>query len=175
MRSVGFGFSILLLASGLSHAQQMLTNTGFETGDFTGWSVPAPGNVACSYNQPDEHSGSYCFCEEGCCGSFGEVCAEQTVVVSPGTNYNVDGWMKGCGVATAEMYADGSTCASLGTPFGTNNDCIYTFYGTNVMGTASITLVLRSSGTGGAWGGNSVHWDDLAVGHWDPVGDWVLY
>src|ERR1700674_2003667 len=73
-----------------AHAQNLVTNPGFETGDFTGWTY-----IDCQVIGPP-HSGSYAaqFGQVVHCG--GNTCGgslDQTITTVAGQLYHVDFWL----------------------------------------------------------------------------------
>jgi hypothetical protein len=97
---------VLLVAVGLfllSHqsvsAQQLITNGGFETGDFTGWTQS--GNTGFTgVDAISAHSGSFGM-DTGPVGSLGFI--TQTVATTAGQTYNLSFWLFSPGGATNEF------------------------------------------------------------------------
>ena len=89
--------AILCVFPATANASSLLTNGGFETGDFTGWTVVNPdGNMIVAGFNP--HTGSFA-AELGTADQFGFL--SQTVSTTPGALYRLDYWLNGDGNPTA--------------------------------------------------------------------------
>ena len=88
----------LIVSAGLCQAN-LLTNPGFETGDFTGWAVGG------WYNGTDDdaHTGDYGASREITSAIEGEnyFVAEQWVPVTGALSYDLSGWMRIAGIPNA--------------------------------------------------------------------------
>lgn len=71
--------------------RQLLTNTGFETGNLSSWSCGSSGTVVTS----PVHSGSYAAQVASTASQTGE--CDQSVTLSPNTSYTLSGWINGNG------------------------------------------------------------------------------
>ena len=83
--------SVLVLASGVARAD-LVANGGFETGDFTGWTLTGnPGFIGII---GDAHSGAFA-------AGFGAVGSptflSQTLTTTPGTAYKISYWLENLG------------------------------------------------------------------------------
>src|ERR1700691_6006704 len=85
---------LLAMSNGVASAANLVTNGGFETGDFTGWSISGPqtGPPFIQVSGPttyavalNPYQGNY-FAELGFNGSDGTL--SQTIATTPGTVYN---------------------------------------------------------------------------------------
>jgi hypothetical protein len=105
-----------LMTVGSSSAQNLINNAGFETGDFTSWTLTGntvDGTVAndntfvadCGYSNTCSQSGNF-QALFGAVGSPGGV--SQTVATTPGGTYEVSFWLQG----------DGGTPSSISISFG---------------------------------------------------------
>jgi len=87
---------LLLIAAGsaVPASANMITNGGFETGDFTGWTQT--GNLGSTFvNGDDPHSGSYA-AWLGPVGSPGFL--SQSLATVPGVTYDISFWLKSDGL-----------------------------------------------------------------------------
>ena len=84
-----FGLAILAFATPLG-AQNLVTNPGFETGDFTGWLIS--GNTSFTNVAACPHSGNYGACL-GPIGSNGFL-FQQIIPTTPGQAYDVSFWLE---------------------------------------------------------------------------------
>jgi hypothetical protein len=134
-----------------------ITNPGFETGDFTGWTVAGSfPSVPCGDINYTPHSGS-------CAAEFGpfNVTLSQNVVTVPGASYTFDFWVEsevtdGSPISFSASW-DGGVVLSI-----TNriNPLSYTHESFNVTATGPSTLVSFSG-----QGSNAHQWvlDDVNV------------
>src|SRR5437870_4362949 len=81
-----FAFAALLFIFAGSAKAQLVTNGGFETGDFSGWTGNGGGNVVC--NSGIQHSGN-CAAQMFCCASL-----SQNITTTPGGIYTLDFWFR---------------------------------------------------------------------------------
>src|ERR1700730_468336 len=105
-----YGFFLIALVASMAlsaHAQNLVTNPGFETGDFTGW-TPVGSGVG-TFNV---HSGNYsaalcCHCVMlfYCGGNI-----DQTITTVAGQLYHVDFWL-------SNIYGDSSFPNAFGASF----------------------------------------------------------
>jgi hypothetical protein len=152
-------FFALTAAAALSFAHpasaNLITNPGFETGDFTGWSKVG-GLVAGTINGVSPHSGNFqaIFSADG-------LALTQSVATTPGASYTIDFFLAQAGGAPNSFSVSwgGSTIFSL-----TNQSSFgyteYTF--TENASTASTALLFNFTTSQGAW-----HLDDVSV---NPAG-----
>jgi hypothetical protein len=88
-------FSPLALLS-----QNLITNSGFETGDFTGWAQIGDTGFSgvCPSGSPSENCSGRDVFDGNWMGSFGPVVSQggimQTVATTPGTTYNISFWLQ---------------------------------------------------------------------------------
>src|SRR5262245_46093102 len=81
---------VLLLNGGQAKAVNLIVNGGFETGDFTGWTLSR--NTTLFGVDHDAHSGNWA-------AFFGAVGSptylmQQTITTTPGATYTLDFWLK---------------------------------------------------------------------------------
>lgn len=95
--------AVTLAGGSLRAAAALVQNGGFETGDFTGWTLGGNTN-ACSVttSSPYVHSGTY-GAELGPVGSTGFL--SQTVATSPGQSYLLSFWLNSSGQMFDEFLA----------------------------------------------------------------------
>jgi hypothetical protein len=72
----------------------LISNLGFETGDFTGWSVSGPASVEGTVGSIAPHSGNF----QAQLGSFGSI--GQTLATTPGQFYTIDFWVASPGISS---------------------------------------------------------------------------
>jgi hypothetical protein len=85
-------FIVAVLASAaLTARANLVTNPGFETGDFTGWTNNSGGNFV---NAANSHTGTYA-AWMGAVGSDGSF--QQSIATTPGQLYNVSFWLQSPG------------------------------------------------------------------------------
>lgn len=110
MRSLFLCVCAVLMAGSLGLAGPItLTNPGFETGDFTGWT--RSGNLgATSVNSSGPHSGTY-QAALGPVGSLGYIA--QDIATTAGSAYDVTFYLYGSGTPNQlDLYWDGGLAAS---------------------------------------------------------------
>ncbi len=133
----------------------LITNPGFETGDFTGW-THVGGLVSGTASGIAPHSGNFqaIFSADG-------LALTQSVATTPGASYTIDFFLAQAGGAPNSFSVSwgGSTIFSL-----TNQSSFgyteYTF--TETASTASTALLFNFTTSQGAW-----HLDDVSV---NPAG-----
>src|SRR4029077_10049470 len=81
--------AVLASAAVSAHAQNLLTNPGFETGDFTGWTLSGDTSF-CSVSTQHPHSGSF---SARLAGLPGTGFLDQTITTVVGQSYHVDFWL----------------------------------------------------------------------------------
>jgi hypothetical protein len=117
VRPFAISSALLVLASAQSvRADNLLTNPGFETGNFNGWSAVGP-----FLGLQSGHTGSfsaYCGAGYNDNGTVGDLFS-QTIPTTPGLNYDVSLWVLGSGGSgPAEAYVlwDGGKVLDLNNP-----------------------------------------------------------
>jgi hypothetical protein len=110
MRIASFGVFILfaMAASIPATAASLVTNGGFETGDFTGWTIAAAScgsDFGITTNPVDAESGIYAaFFNGSCPGSYDSF--EQSVPTIAGQNYAVSFYIETQGSAARDLIVD---------------------------------------------------------------------
>ena len=126
----------LLALAGPSSAQNLLTNPGFETGNLTGWTDA--GNTGWNVVTTVPHTGTFGI-SNGAVGSPSLL--QQTVITTPGQNYQVCGWLRNDGAGqfqiqwngvfipgTADTFTSHDYLQFCGTAVGTGSDTVtYSF------------------------------------------------
>jgi len=82
---IGFALGVFL-ATSPARGDELVSNGGFETGDFTGWTVTGTGNHGTSTNTP--HSGAYC-----AWFGAGWTYISETIPTIPGQEYFASFWI----------------------------------------------------------------------------------
>jgi hypothetical protein len=103
-----------ILVAGGAHAANLLVNGGFETGDFTGWTVNDPSGftfVSAAFGSYAPNSGTY-FAALGAIGGDGTV--SQTFTDTPGVLYEASFFLASDGDTPNDFSVTGPGPLSLG-------------------------------------------------------------
>jgi hypothetical protein len=115
-------------------AQQLIVNGGFETGDFTGWTITGVGgDNFIDTNPADAHSGNFSL-ETGPVGGLGFF--TQTAATTAGSNYVLSFWLRNLGGPTNEFQVSWEGNVLLDT-MNTAADPAYVNYTFNVTATTN--------------------------------------
>ena len=157
-----------------AHAQNLVTNPGFETGDFTGWTPST-----CSVQSDNPHSGTYeallgCIpftCPFDCGGTL-----DQTITTVVGQSYYVDFWL-------ANYNAFGRLHNNIVVSFSgvtilsrvDSGGFPYTHFSGNVSATSTSSLLHFGYHYGCIYQFSRGHWflDDVSVTPCASVGSWT--
>jgi beta-glucanase (GH16 family) len=91
-RAVGAAAFIVFLFAGELHAQNVLTNSGFETGSLANWTTSGANNYILS-GASIAHTGNYCYKVYGQFnGATNYTGIYQDIPSAPGAVYSADGW-----------------------------------------------------------------------------------
>ena len=134
----------------------LITNPGFETGNFTGWTEVGFGAVFGLVNGVSPHSGSFQAVQ-----ATGNL--SQSVATTPSASYTIDFWLAGSLSGTNSLVVTwgGSTILTL-----TNQSAFgythYTFTETTLTASTALAFNFTTLLGGGGW-----HLDDVSV---NPAG-----
>ncbi len=152
-RSVSMGLALILVLGGVDQtmAGNLITNPGFETGDFTGWTVTHHGSTLVL---PDgyvyhgmtyySHTGNY-FAGLGSNNQLDSL--SQTLTTDPGQSYTISFWLASDGLTSNEFKViwDGTTLSDqINIPAQAYLEQTYT-----VQGTGSDTLAFEAGNVPG--------------------------
>ena len=135
-----------LAGAAQADSPNLVVNSGFETGDLSGWSCGSTGSVV---NSP-VHSGSHALA--GAVGSADTAQCTQTVAVQPGAAYTLSAYVQG-----AYVYLGADGYSSTWTPSATSWQQLSTGFTTGAT-TTSVTLYLH-----GWYGQGTYHADDVSL------------
>ena len=99
MRKPLLGFAALALALAMSGpaSANLVVNGGFETGDFTGWTLSGnPGFISITSNPAEVHSGTFA-ARFGAVGSPTFLTQTQDLATVAGQSYTLDFWLQNLG------------------------------------------------------------------------------
>jgi MYXO-CTERM domain-containing protein len=94
MKTISRSFLYILLPLALlysitvANAVNIVTNPGFETGDFSGWTLS--GTNSLTVNGAEPHSGQFAVQDNG----RGDAFLSQTLTTTPGGSYTIDFWLR---------------------------------------------------------------------------------
>lgn len=94
--------AMLAISAQVGTASAALVNGGFETGDFTGWSVDSVNNWALVINSGTQYAGNY----EAQLGTYGTAGTlyHDAFATTAGHQYTVSFWLKSEDVATGNLF-----------------------------------------------------------------------
>jgi hypothetical protein len=95
--------AVLASAALSAHAQNLVVNPGFETGDFTGWTLSGD-TGGCSVSTLHPHSGNFS-ARLGPLGFQTDGFLDQTITTVVGQSYHVDFWLANIGNVTQHLNA----------------------------------------------------------------------
>jgi hypothetical protein len=151
----------------------LLTNPGFETGDFTGWTLSGD-TGGCSVSTLHPHSGSFS-ARLGPLGFQTDGFLDQTITTVVGQSYHVDSWLANIGNVTRHLNAFSASFAGVTFYFVVNSPA---FPYTDVS--ANITATSTSSDLHFAFFNRPYHFvapywylDDVSVTPCGSVGSWT--
>jgi hypothetical protein len=120
----------------VAHAN-LVTNGGFETGDFTGWT--RAGNMDFTSVQPaSAHTGSF-GAELGPIGTPGFL--RQTILTTPGQTYNVSLWLANGSSGAPNRFAASFGGSPILTPIVNGRAFPYTFFSANIVASGTGALL----------------------------------
>jgi hypothetical protein len=163
----------LMLITTVCYGQELLTNPGFETGDYSSWTTCGGQSLTSDQFTPVAHSGSYGTQECGCCGQHDPGGGWQEVTAAgPCT---VGGWARTCSYGGSNnMYVGhgGTGCPAMDTRLGPPPaDCNYYQYTTTLgAGTIQVHYEWESAG----WGATCNAADDMTCFQ-TAVDGWMFY
>lgn len=127
---------LIMLSSGASaQTANLVANSGFETGNLSGWSCAATDSVVSS----PVHAGSYAL--KGAVGDFDYAQCTQVVAVQPNSSYTLSGWVEGSYVYIGET-GTGTSDTNMWTPSATTWQQITTSFTTGAA-TTSVTIYVH--------------------------------
>ncbi len=147
-----------------------LVNPGFETGDFTGWTLIGHPNASSSVNGSSPRSGTFTASTEASTGIIGGI--EQTVPVAVGVDYLATVWIRGPSLADAGLRIVEPDGTLIAEHLGASN---WSGWSRLTVPFTSPTSEIRFQLWGGESGGGDgafLDWDDAALFAAGSVG-WV--
>jgi hypothetical protein len=142
----------LCFASGAAHAN-LITNGGFETGDFTGWTLNAyaTGVVSSGFNGQAPHSGTYWAALGDTHGTYPFGTLSQTVADSAGQAYVLSYWLASDGAQPNYFDATWNGTTIAGSVITNSGVTGYVNYQFTVTGTGSDTLLIHEQDVPAYW------------------------
>ena len=155
-RKIALASVILLMAVPSAYAN-IVVNGGFETGDFTGWTVSAgaTGVTTAGFDGFNPHSGTYFanLGNVGCCGSL-----SQTFSTIAGQTLTLDYFLAADGGTPSHFEADWNGVAIAGSVLDNSASSGYIEHTFNVVATGSDTLRFLERNDPGYWA-----FDDISL------------
>jgi hypothetical protein len=149
---------MLLLISGQAALANLVSNPGFETGDFSFWTQSGNlGNTGVTTSGFDVHSGTY-GSRWGPVGSLGYI--SQDIPTTAGSNYEISLWYHPVGLFTSELFVEWGADVLMDVQNIPGGNWIqYGFTVAGLAGHTTLTIGLR----------NDPNWDGLDDISVDPV------
>ena len=162
--------AVLASAALSAHAQNLVVNPGFETGDFTGWT-----RVFCQVDGINVHSGSYsAHVGTSNCGPFGcNGSLDQTITTVAGQLYHVDFWLANSNVASLHNSIGVSFAGVTILSLVDSPSFPYTHFSGNVTATSTSSDLHFSFSHSRVQFAGTCYLDDVSVTACPSVGSWT--
>jgi hypothetical protein len=161
LRKITLACALLVMAAPSAYAN-MVVNGGFETGDFTGWTVSAgaTGVTTAGFDGFSPHSGTY-FADlgnVGCCGSL-----SQSFTTTPGQILTLNYFLAADGGTPSHFQANWNGSAIAGSILDNSASSGYIQHTFNLVATGADTLTFLERNDPSYWAFDDVSLDPASA------------